>query len=93
MNSNGGEAKRVTFSGSYNITPRISPDGRTLAYISRREGKFQLYALDLAVVRNKDCQTQVKTNPKLFAKWPLHHVRNRIWTSWQLWQWFLSMVR
>jgi TolB protein len=47
MNSNGGEAKRVTFSGSYNITPRISPDGRTLAYISRREGKFQLYALDL----------------------------------------------
>jgi TolB protein len=45
---NGGDAQRVTFKGSYNISPRISPDGKTLAYISRREGKFQLYVLDLA---------------------------------------------
>ena len=47
MSVAGGEARRVTFSGSYNIAPRISPDGQTLAYISRRDGKFQLYALDL----------------------------------------------
>jgi TolB protein len=45
---NGGDAQRVTFKGNYNISPRISPDGKTLAYISRREGKFQLYVLDLA---------------------------------------------
>jgi TolB protein len=37
----------VTFNGPYNISPRISPDGKTLAYISRREGRFQLYMLDL----------------------------------------------
>jgi TolB protein len=48
MSANGGEAQRVTFNGSYNISPRIAPDGKTLAYISRREGRFQLYALDLA---------------------------------------------
>lgn len=47
MSASGGEARRVTFTGSYNIAPRISPDGQTLAYISRREGKYQLYALDL----------------------------------------------
>jgi len=38
----------VTFNGSYNISPRISPDGKSLAYISRRDGRFQLYLLDLA---------------------------------------------
>jgi TolB protein len=43
----GGEAKRITFAGSYNTTPRISPDGKTLAFISRREGKFQLFIQDL----------------------------------------------
>ena len=48
MSVSGGEAKRVTFGGSYNISPRISSDGKTLAYISRRDGNFQLYALDLA---------------------------------------------
>ena len=48
MSADGGEAKRVTFSGTYNTSPRISSDGKTLAYISRRDGNFQLYVLDLA---------------------------------------------
>ena len=38
----------MTFSGSYNISPRISPDGKMLAYVSRRDGRFQLFVLDLA---------------------------------------------
>jgi TolB protein len=37
----------VTFQGTYNISPRIAPDGKSLAYISRRDGRFQLYVLDL----------------------------------------------
>jgi TolB protein len=45
---NGGQATRVTFNGSYNISPRVSPDGKTLAWISQREGGFSLYAMDLA---------------------------------------------
>ncbi|OEZ57582.1 Tol-Pal system beta propeller repeat protein TolB [Duganella sp. HH105] len=48
MNGDGGDAKRVTFTGSYNISPRVSADGKTLAYISRRDGNYQLYAMDLA---------------------------------------------
>ena len=35
--------ERVTFSGSYNISPAISPDGRTLAYISRQGNAFRLH--------------------------------------------------
>jgi TolB protein len=48
MSVNGGQATRVTFNGSYNISPRVSPDGKTLAWISQRDGGFSLYAMDLA---------------------------------------------
>jgi TolB protein len=44
----GGDAQRVTFKGDYNISPRPSPDGKSLAYVSRRGGRFQIYTLDLA---------------------------------------------
>jgi TolB protein len=57
MPANGGEAQRVTFDGSYNVSPRISPDGRVLAYIARNGGKFQVATLDLATR-----QTQILTD-------------------------------
>ncbi len=31
-------AERITFNGAYNISPAISPDGRTLAYVTRNNG-------------------------------------------------------
>lgn len=46
--SGGGGVERITFAGSYNISPAISPDGRTLAYISRQGNNFKLHTLDLA---------------------------------------------
>ena len=48
VSASGGDAQRVTFEGSYNVSPRPSPDGKTLAFITRREGRFQLAAMDLA---------------------------------------------
>jgi len=48
MGANGGDAQRVTFEGSYNVSPRPSPDGKSLAFISRRDGRFQLAVMDLA---------------------------------------------
>ena len=33
-----GNAERVTFSGSYNISPVVSPDGTRLAYVNRATG-------------------------------------------------------
>jgi TolB protein len=44
----GGSAERVTFNGSYNISPTLSPDGRWLAYISRVSGAFKLHVQDLS---------------------------------------------
>ena len=48
MSASGGDAQRVTFEGSYNVSPRPSPDGKSLAFISRRDGRFQLAVMDLA---------------------------------------------
>lgn len=46
--SSGGNAERVTFTGSYNISPSVSPDGRWLAYVSRVSGAFKLHVMDLS---------------------------------------------
>jgi TolB protein len=43
----GGAAERVTFQGSYNISPAISPDGKLLAYINRAGNAFRVTTLDL----------------------------------------------
>ena len=43
----GGAPERVTFTGSYNISPALSPDGRWLAYISRIGGAFKLQVMEL----------------------------------------------
>lgn len=43
---NSGSATRVTFKHSYATSPRISPDGKHLAYIAR-SGGFRLQLLDL----------------------------------------------
>ena len=49
MPATGGEPQRITFRGSYNVSPRPSPDGRVLAYVTRGEGgKFQVALLDLS---------------------------------------------
>jgi TolB protein len=48
MTASGGSAERVTFSGSYNISPVISPDGRLMAYISRVNGAFKLHVMELS---------------------------------------------
>ena len=48
MPSKGGTAERVTFTGTYNISPSLSADGKWLAYISRVSGVFKLHLMDLA---------------------------------------------
>ena len=48
MTPDGSGVTRVTFNGDYNVTPRISPDGRILAFVNRADGRFQVKTLDLA---------------------------------------------
>jgi TolB protein len=37
----------VTFAGDYNISPALSPDGRSMAFITRTGGAFRLQLMDL----------------------------------------------
>jgi TolB protein len=41
-------AKRVTFTGSYNARPRVSPDGKQLALLTLVEGSYRIGIQDLA---------------------------------------------
>jgi TolB protein len=64
MPASGGNADRVTFSGAYNISPSLSPDGRWLAYVSRVNGAFKLHVMDLASgAANAITDTSADENP------------------------------
>jgi TolB protein len=43
----GGDAQRLTFNGSYNISPALSPDGNKLVYVTRRDGAFRIALQDM----------------------------------------------
>ncbi len=45
--SPGGAAQRLTFEGDYNARPTVSPDGRYVAMVHRRGGRFHIAVLDL----------------------------------------------
>ncbi len=46
--SAGGGAQRVTFEGSYNARPRVSPDGKQLAVVTNDRGNYRIAVVDLA---------------------------------------------
>jgi TolB protein len=47
MPAAGGSAERITFNGGYNVSPAISPDGRSMAFIARDGGAFRTQIMDL----------------------------------------------
>ena len=47
VSANGGSAERVTFEGSYNARPRISPDGEKLAMVHLQNGNYRIAVMDL----------------------------------------------
>jgi TolB protein len=44
---NGGNPERITFEGSYNARPRLSPDGKKLALVHLDRGNYRIAVLDL----------------------------------------------
>ena len=45
--ASGGTPERVTFEGSYNARPRLSPDGEKLAMVTNDRGNFRIAVMDL----------------------------------------------
>lgn len=44
---NGGNAERITFEGSYNARPRLSPDGSKLAMVHLDRGNYRIAVMDM----------------------------------------------
>ena len=47
VTATGGTPERVTFEGSYNARPRLSPDGETLAMVHLDRGNYRIAVMDL----------------------------------------------
>ncbi|MFM8585226.1 MAG: Tol-Pal system beta propeller repeat protein TolB [Gammaproteobacteria bacterium] len=43
----GSRPQRITFAGAYNARPRVSPNGRLLAMVTREEGAYRIAVQDL----------------------------------------------
>jgi len=47
VRADGGSPERVTFEGSYNARPRLSPDGKRMAVVHNDRGNFRIAVMDL----------------------------------------------
>ena len=47
VSATGGTAERVTFEGSYNARPRLSPDGSKLAMVHLDRGNYRIAVMDM----------------------------------------------
>ncbi len=47
VRANGGTPERVTFEGSYNARPRLSPDGKRLAMVHNDRGNYRIAVMSL----------------------------------------------
>jgi TolB protein len=47
VSANGGTPERVTFEGSYNARPRLSPDGSKLAMVHLDRGNYRIAVMDV----------------------------------------------
>ena len=48
MSVAGGDVRRLTFDGNYNVSPRFSPDGKSFTFIQRNGGKFNVAVQDFS---------------------------------------------
>lgn len=47
VSTNGGSVERITYEGSYNARPRLSPDGLKLAMVHNDRGNYRIAVLDM----------------------------------------------
>lgn len=51
--ASGARPQRLTFEGSYNARPRLSPDGKMLAVVTLDQGAYRIAAVDAATGRSR----------------------------------------
>jgi hypothetical protein len=48
MSVSGGDVRRLTFEGTYNVSPHFSPDGKSFTFIQRNGSRFNVAVQDMA---------------------------------------------
>lgn len=48
MSATGGQPQRLTFEGTYNVSPRHSPDGKSFTFVQRNGNRFSIAVQDFA---------------------------------------------
>jgi TolB protein len=59
--------ERISFTGNFNARPMVSPDGRLLAFVARREGKFVIGVRNLESGEERLVSTGPKDDSPSFA--------------------------
>ena len=62
MDTNGENLRNLTDTPARELAPAWSPDGRFLAYISRRDGDRRIYVMDTKTRNTGDSQTTTRAN-------------------------------
>ena len=52
--ASGGAAERISFEGSYNARPRLSPDGTRLAMVHLFQGNYRIAVMDMVDDKRRD---------------------------------------
>ena len=67
MSIDDGRVDRVTFDGSYNISPAVSSDGKWMAFVSRIKGEFKLKVMEIAIGTSNTLTDTVADESPCFA--------------------------
>lgn len=62
-----GRLERLTFTGGFNARPVISPDGKTMAFVARRDKKFVIAVMNLETQEERIVSSGPKDDSPSFA--------------------------
>ncbi len=62
-----GRLERLTFTGGFNARPVISPDGKTMAFVARRDKKFVIAVMNLETQEERFVSSGPKDDSPSFA--------------------------
>jgi Tol biopolymer transport system component len=79
VNADGTDPRRLTEGPAFNFQPAVSPDGRTVAFASTRDGNYEIYLMDASGTnqRNFTRSPAKETTPVWFPNGTLGYLQEQ----------------